>query len=295
MKYRVRRSLLISLGMLVLIFMLGASVPSVKVFNIEEQTYNEDYANKKIIYLTFDDGPSSKVTDGVLDVLKEKDVKATFFLIGNQIKDREDVVKRIHNEGHGIGLHTYNHKFKYVYRNEDTFIKEMVECGNQIKDREDVVKRIHNEGHGIGLHTYNHKFKYVYRNEDTFIKEMVECRNEINRVVGASPNIIRFPGGSYKHLSKQFLSKLHDDNFKVYDWNLDNTDGMNQKLDPNVLYKKAIKGSENLHPIILLMHCTDMNKNTYKALPDIIDYYKNEGYQFRIIDENTPEMYFRIK
>ena len=116
MKYRVRRSLLFSLGMLVLIFMLGASVPSVKVFNIEEQTYNEDYANKKIIYLTFDDGPSSKVTDGVLDVLKEKDVKATFFLIGNQIKDREDVVKRIHNEGHGIGLHTYNHKFKYVYR-----------------------------------------------------------------------------------------------------------------------------------------------------------------------------------
>ncbi len=33
----------------------------------------------------------------------------------------------------------------------------------------------------------------------------------------------------------------------------------------------------------------------YKALPDIIDYYKNEGYQFRVIDENTPEMYFRIK
>lgn len=248
MKYRVRRSLLFSLGMLILTFMFGASVPSVKVFNIEDQTYNEDYANKKIIYLTFDDGPSSKVTDGVLEVLKEKDVKATFFLIGNQIKDKEDVVKRIYNEGHGIGLHTYNHKFKYVYRNEDTFIKEMV-----------------------------------------------ECRNEINRVVGISPNIIRFPGGSYKHLNKQFLSKLHDNNFKVYDWNLDNTDGMNQKLDPNVLYKKAIKGSENLHPIILLMHCTDMNKNTYKALPDIIDYYKNEGYQFRVIDENTPEMYFRIK
>ena len=89
MKYRIRRSLLFFLGMFILMSMLGASVPSVKVFNIEEQTYNEDYANKKIIYLTFDDGPSSKVTDGVLDVLKEKDVKATFFLIGNQIKDKK--------------------------------------------------------------------------------------------------------------------------------------------------------------------------------------------------------------
>ena len=105
MKYRVRRSLLFSLGMLILTFMFGASVPSVKVFNIEDQTYNEDYANKKIIYLTFDDGPSSKVTDGVLEVLKEKDVKATFFLIGNQIKDKEDVVKRIYNEGHGMRIH----------------------------------------------------------------------------------------------------------------------------------------------------------------------------------------------
>ncbi|MDR5585929.1 MULTISPECIES: polysaccharide deacetylase family protein [Clostridium] len=222
----------------------GANIDSTNV-NSNEETNNY---KKKIIYLTFDDGPSYKVTERVLNVLKEKDVKATFFLIGNQIEGKEDIVKRINDEGHGIGLHTYSHKYKCIY------------C-----------------------------------NEDNFIKEMIECRNEINKVVGVSPNIIRFPGGSYKHLSKSYLKKLHDNNFKIYDWNLDTEDGLNPKLPPCKLYRKAINESENLSTIILLMHCTDLQKNTCTALPEIIDYYKSKGYEFRTIEEDTPEIYFKIR
>lgn len=69
--------------------------------------------DEKIIYLTFDDGPSV-MTDKVLDVLKENDVKATFFIIGNKIKGQEAVVKRIYTEGHSIGLHTYTHTYKNI-------------------------------------------------------------------------------------------------------------------------------------------------------------------------------------
>lgn len=204
--------------------------------------------NKKIIYLTFDDGPSYKITNKVLDVLEENEVKATFFLIGSQIKDKEDVVKRIYNEGHSIGLHTYTHNFRKIY------------C-----------------------------------NEDKFIQEMMVCRSEIREVIGIAPNIIRFPGGSYKHLSKSYLKKLHDNNFRVYDWNLDNCDGLNPEIQPYNLYVKAIKGSDKLDNIILLLHCTDMNKNTYKALPKIIKYYQSEGYEFKSITDETAELYFPIK
>ena len=52
--------------------------------------------NKKVIYLTFDDGPSN-ITNNILDTLKENNVKATFFIIGNQIDGLEDVIKRIHD------------------------------------------------------------------------------------------------------------------------------------------------------------------------------------------------------
>ena len=94
----------------------------------EQITENEKITEhkKKIIYLTFDDGPSYKVTNKVLDILKENEVKATFFLIGNQIKDKEDVVKRIYEEGNSIGLHTYTHNFKKIYCDEDKFIQEMI-------------------------------------------------------------------------------------------------------------------------------------------------------------------------
>ncbi len=65
-------------------------------------------AGSKYIYLTLDDGPGSNTIEA-LDVLKANNVKATFFLIGKMIRTREGMVKRILNEGHGIGNHSYDH------------------------------------------------------------------------------------------------------------------------------------------------------------------------------------------
>jgi peptidoglycan/xylan/chitin deacetylase (PgdA/CDA1 family) len=202
--------------------------------------------NKKLIYLTFDDGPSV-VTAKMLDILKENNVKATFFLIGNQISGFEDIVRRMHDEGHSIGLHTYTHKFKRIYSSSDTFIKEMI-----------------------------------------------SCRDEINKLTGTSPNIIRFPGGSRKRMTYAFLNKLHSYNFRVYDWDMETLDGINPKITPSRLFMQATKGCEEISPIILLMHCDYMHKNTCLALPPIINFYKKQGYEFKIITEDTPELYFPI-
>lgn len=86
--------------------------------------------DEKVVYLTFDDGPTPNVTDAILDVLKAHDVKATFFIVGKEIKGRETVLRRIYEEGHGIGLHTYSHNFKIIYKNPESFIMEMekTEC-----------------------------------------------------------------------------------------------------------------------------------------------------------------------
>ncbi len=212
-------------------------------------TYLED-ANQdnKIIYLTFDDGPSDPITGKVLDILKQNNVKGTFFVIGNQITGLENVVKRIHEEGHSIGLHTYTHKFKRIYSSSDNFINEM----NQ-------------------------------------------CQDELNKVVGVSPTIIRFPGGSKKHLNSSLLTRLHNCNFKIYDWNMETLDGINPKLSPYKIYKDATNNSENLSTIVLLLHCDYMHKNTCIALPKIIKYYKDQGYKFEPITDDTPELYFPIK
>jgi len=64
---------------------------------------------ERVVAITFDDGPNPKITPLILKVLKEKDVKATFFLIGWLAEQYPDVVKQIIQEGHSVGNHTYNH------------------------------------------------------------------------------------------------------------------------------------------------------------------------------------------
>lgn len=65
--------------------------------------------NKKYAALTFDDGPNPATTPKLLDFLKEKNVKATFFMIGENVTANKEIAKRIHEEGHEVGSHTYTH------------------------------------------------------------------------------------------------------------------------------------------------------------------------------------------
>ncbi|MBF0196691.1 MAG: polysaccharide deacetylase family protein [Planctomycetes bacterium] len=67
--------------------------------------------DSKSVALTFDDGPDPKVTPIVLDLLKEHDIKGTFFLIGKEANKNIELVKRIVNEGHTLGNHSFNHAF----------------------------------------------------------------------------------------------------------------------------------------------------------------------------------------
>ena len=66
-------------------------------------------SKEKVLYLTFDDGPTPDITDWTLDVLKQYNAKATFFCIGNNIEKHPEIFKRIDKEGHSIGNHTFNH------------------------------------------------------------------------------------------------------------------------------------------------------------------------------------------
>lgn len=65
--------------------------------------------SNNIIYLTFDDGPITEVTEWVLDILKKEEIKATFFCIGDNIRKNPTIYQRILNEGHQTGNHTFNH------------------------------------------------------------------------------------------------------------------------------------------------------------------------------------------
>ncbi len=85
-----------------------------------------------VIYLTFDDGPSTSITPKILDVLKEKNVKATFFIL-NYSDATEYLVKRIVNEGHSIGIHGYSHDYSQIYKSEEIYLENVTKLREKIK------------------------------------------------------------------------------------------------------------------------------------------------------------------
>ncbi len=76
-----------------------------------------------VVYLTFDDGPS-RLTPKYLDVLAKHNVKATFFVVGKQIDGNHAILKRIADEGHTIGIHTYSHVYSNIYASVDDYLKD---------------------------------------------------------------------------------------------------------------------------------------------------------------------------
>ncbi len=90
---------------------------------MEEGTIPEDGTVRKV-YLTFDDGPSGN-TSRILDILAEYDVKATFFVVGKEEEQYQELYTRIVDEGHTLGMHSYSHKYDEIYQSVDSFAQDM--------------------------------------------------------------------------------------------------------------------------------------------------------------------------
>ena len=97
------------------------------------QTYSANSAPNKTAYLTFDDGPSGN-TDIILQTLQEENVKATFFVVGTDDAGNLARMRRIVQEGHTIGMHSYSHSYKKIYASVEALLKDMYQVCNLIKD-----------------------------------------------------------------------------------------------------------------------------------------------------------------
>lgn len=180
---------------------------------------------RKVVYLTFDDGPCDS-TDALLDVLDHYDVKATFFVIGNQT-GYEDELIRIVDEGHTLGMHSYTHDYSLLYADVDSF-------ANEITMEE----------------------KYLYE------------------TTGIMPTLFRFPGGSSNsqtpHTISTFIEYLNQQDLTYFDWNVSSGDS-GASLTVNDIYNNVMNGIAKNDVSVVLMHDSVDKKNTFKAVPKIIE------------------------
>jgi peptidoglycan-N-acetylglucosamine deacetylase len=83
--------------------------------------------SEKNIWLTFDDGPTPEITPFILQTLKDEDIKATFFLVGEQIETYPDLFQAIVKDGHLVANHSYSHKNGWISCN-NTYVKDVEKC-----------------------------------------------------------------------------------------------------------------------------------------------------------------------
>lgn len=102
--------------------------------NAQEQITNLYYSDEKVAYLTFDDGPSKNITPYILDILKQENIPATFFVLGSRVELYPDILRREYEEGHYIANHSYSHQYSQIYRSKDTVFEEYIKCENSIRN-----------------------------------------------------------------------------------------------------------------------------------------------------------------
>ena len=167
-----------------------------------------DTSGPKTAYLTFDDGPSQAVTPQILDLLKKENIKATFFVMGKNVKANPELVRREYREGHYIANHSYTHEYDNIYKSVDNVFKEF----NQT---EDVIRK------AIGVKEYqSHLFRFP----------------------GGST------GGKYAKLKAKARTELNKKNISYLDWNALTSDaaGANTKKKIIQNLKATVKGKHTV-------------------------------------------------
>ncbi len=200
------------------------------------------YYGQKTVYLTFDDGPDPENTPVILDILKKLQIKATFFVVGTQIKDNPQILKRIFQEGHAIGNHSYNHIYRDLYRSVDSYVAQL------------------------------------HKNDEL-----------IMNILGVRPRITRAPGGTVGSFTKEYWDALAEQGYVDIGWNIASGDA--SSANAITLVANVAKQLENealwSHSIVL-MHDGSGHDETVKALPQIIKLYKDRGFEFRLVNVQTP-------
>ena len=145
-------------------------------------------------------------------------------------------------------------------------------------------------GHAIANHSYSHDYKTLYPNRtldlEAFKEDFAKTDNLLKDVLGKyfSTRVIRCPGGhmSWKEMDK-LDNYLNENNMASIDWNALNADAEGRKKNAQELADYAIKTSQGKDIVVLLMHDTYGKEETAKALPQIIKYFKDNGYQFKTL------------
>ena len=217
--------------------------------------YANEVEQSKIIYLTFDDGPTRDNTNDIVFKLEEYGIKASFFVEGRDIERYPDRMEAIFNRGHIIACHSYTHEYSNIYSSTEAFVNEIEQYETALIE-------------ALG-------------------KENFAKIKKILRFPGGSNNAYF----ETKDESRTYISAARELGYSVYDWTALTGDAEGNKTAQSfitTLDSSLSKAKNQGLDLIVLMHD---NVYTKEALAEILDHLIAQGYYFDTID-NCPEYTF---
>ena len=207
-----------------------------------------------VVYLTFDDGPSVDITPQILDTLKEYDVKATFFVVGFSGKEKENLIKRMYDEGHVIAYHGYSHDYGTIYKSFETVMDNFIKIENEVLS--------------------------ITGGEST----------KIIRFPGGSSNTIskKYCNG----VMTESVIKMTEAGYVYFDWNVDSMDAGGAKNSDEVYQNVVMHLSSGNN--VVLMHDFSGNQKTVNALSRIIEFCINNNYELKVLTDNTMPVHHKV-
>ena len=159
--------------------------------------------------------------------------------------------------------------------------------GKNVTAYKDVVKEMYDAGHCIANHSYTHQYESVYKSSASLRSELEKCEKAIGNALGIDyhTDIFRFPGGSTYKLASKYRNEIRAMGYKYYDWNCLNGDAQIKDKSADSLYDYMVSTFKNQDEVIVLMHDIENKQTTIDMLERAIDFFKDNGYEFKTLDE----------
>lgn len=279
-KYKNKRNIIIAIFFIVVIIIVGLVIKE----NYRKSEFNNHYLAYK------EQAEQAQKKQEELEELEKEKIK--------------EMLPQLTDEGKANLSNIYHSETKRVFltfddgpsqtvtpKVLDTLKSEKIKAtffllGSRVELEPDIVKREYEEGHYLASHGYSHVYSQIYASPQSVLEEYNKCISAIRNAIGQpeyNPHLFRYPGGywggKYASVKKEALQLLEQNDILHIDWNALTSDAAGAKTTEEFI-SELDKTVPKHNSVVVLMHDAGNKTATANALPTIIKYFRDQGFEF---------------
>lgn len=279
-KYKNKRNIIIAIFLIVVIIIVGLVIKE----NYRKSEFNNHYLAYK------EQAEQAQKKQEELEELEKEKIK--------------EMLPQLTDEGKANLANIYHSETKRVFltfddgpsqtvtpKVLDTLKSEKIKAtffllGSRVELEPDIVKREYEEGHYLASHGYSHVYSQIYSSPQSVLDEYNKCISAIRNAIGQpeyNPHLFRYPGGywggKYASVKKEALQLLEQNDILHIDWNALTSDAAGAKTTEEFI-SELDKTVPKHNSVVVLMHDAGNKTATANALPTIIKYFRDQGFEF---------------